>query len=82
MADRFDKSTELATNPKTLLASLSCGIVALDAAGAVLYVTVAGALLRPSPRAAARQPVFRPSASYPHRCCTRESSPWVSPTET
>jgi PAS domain-containing protein len=58
MADRVDKSTELAADPKTLLDSLSCGIVAVDAAGAVLYVNpVAGAPFHLSPHAALGQPV-------------------------
>jgi PAS domain S-box-containing protein len=58
MADRFDLTAELAANPKTLLDSLSCGIVAVDAAGAVVYVNpVAGALFGLSPGTAAGQPV-------------------------
>jgi PAS domain S-box-containing protein len=58
MADRLDRSTELAANPRTLLDSLSCGIVAVDAAGAVSYVNpVAGALFRLSPQTATGQPV-------------------------
>lgn len=58
MADRFDQSAKLAADPKTLLDSLSCGIVAVDAAGAVLYVNpVAGGLFHLSPRTAAGQSV-------------------------
>ena len=58
MADQFDRSGEPAADPKTLLDSLSCGIVAADAAGAVLYVNpVAEALFRLSPETAAGQPV-------------------------
>ena len=58
MADRFDRMAKRAANPKTLLDSLSCGIVAVDAAGAVMYVNpVAGGLFHLSPQAAAGQPV-------------------------
>lgn len=58
MADRFDRRAELAVNPKMLLDSLSCGIVAVDGAGGITYVNpVAGGLFHLSPQTAVGRPV-------------------------
>lgn len=57
MADRSKSGAEPATNPTRLLDSLSCGIVAVDSTGAIVYMnSVAGGLFHLSLQSAIGQP--------------------------